>query len=104
MRKLYSLIFSLLLFTGAAFGQTLKGHVYDADNNEPLAGVNITYKKINGDTNGTISDPQNWRAHETVAHADALAESAEGVIPVAAGRRFFSLSLDEAAGSSIFTG
>ena len=57
MRKLYSLIFSLLLFTGAAFGQTLKGHVYDADNNEPLAGVNITYKKINGDTNGTISDP-----------------------------------------------
>ena len=33
MRKLYSLIFSLLLFTGAAFGQTLKGHVYDADNN-----------------------------------------------------------------------
>lgn len=40
---------------------------------------------------------QNWRAHETVAHADALAESAEGVIPVAAGRRFFSLSLDEAA-------
>ena len=56
MRKLYILIFTLLLFTGAAFGQTVKGHVYDAETHEPLPGVNITYKKINGDTNGTISD------------------------------------------------
>ena len=56
MRKLYILIFILLLFTGAAFGQTVKGHVYDAETHEPLPGVNITYKKINGDTNGTISD------------------------------------------------
>ena len=56
MRKLYTLIFSLLIFTGAAFGQTVKGHVYDAETHEPLPGVNITYKKINGDTDGTISD------------------------------------------------
>lgn len=39
---------------------------------------------------------QNWRAHETVTHADSMAEAAEGVIPVAAGRRFTSLALDEA--------
>ena len=56
MRKLYILIFTLLLFTGATLGQTVKGHVYDAETHEPLPGVNITYKKINGDTNGTISD------------------------------------------------
>jgi L-asparaginase len=43
MRKLYILIFILLLFTGAAFGQTVKGHVYDAETHEPLPGVNITY-------------------------------------------------------------
>ena len=42
MRKLYILIFTLLLFTGAAFGQTVKGHVYDAETHEPLPGVNIT--------------------------------------------------------------
>ena len=56
MRKLYILIFALSLFTGTAFGQMVKGHVYDAETHEPLPGVNITYKKINGDTNGTISD------------------------------------------------
>ena len=56
MRKLYILIFALSLFTGTAFGQMVKGHVYDAKTHEPLPGVNITYKKINGDTNGTISD------------------------------------------------
>ena len=61
MRKLYILIFTLLLFTGAAFGQTVKGHVYDAETHEPLPGVNITYKKINGDTNGTISEPMKSR-------------------------------------------
>ena len=55
MRKLYILIFALSLFTGTAFGQMVKGHVYDAETHEPLPGVNITYKKINGDTNGTIS-------------------------------------------------
>ena len=51
MRKLYILIFALSLFTGTAFGQMVKGHVYDAETHEPLPGVNITYKKINGDTN-----------------------------------------------------
>lgn len=56
MKKLYILIFTLLLFTGVTLGQTVKGHVYDAETHEPLPGVNITYKKINGDTNGTISD------------------------------------------------
>lgn len=39
---------------------------------------------------------QNWRAHETVTNAEALSEAADGVIPVAAGRRFASLPLDEA--------
>lgn len=48
MRKLYILIFALSLFTGTAFGQMVKGHVYDAKTHEPLPGVNITYKKING--------------------------------------------------------
>ena len=47
MRKLYILIFALSLFTGTAFGQMVKGHVYDAKTHEPLPGVNITYKKIN---------------------------------------------------------
>ena len=50
MRKLYILIFALSLFTGTAFGQMVKGHVYDAKTHEPLPDVNITYKKINGDT------------------------------------------------------
>lgn len=45
MRKLYILIFTLLLFTGVTLGQTVKGHVYDAETHEPLPGVNITYKK-----------------------------------------------------------
>lgn len=39
---------------------------------------------------------QNWRAHETVTNAEALSEAANGIIPVAAGRRFASLPLDEA--------
>lgn len=36
MRKLYILIFALSLFTGTAFGQMVKGHVYDAKTHEPL--------------------------------------------------------------------
>ena len=34
MKKLYILIFTLLLFTGVTLGQTVKGHVYDAETHE----------------------------------------------------------------------
>ena len=50
MKKLYTrfVIFLIILSASAsAYGQLLKGHVYDAETNEPLPGVNISYK-LNG--------------------------------------------------------
>lgn len=52
--KKYTILFLLAFLTGPAFGQIMKGFVYDKETNEPLAGVNITYKRITGETNGTI--------------------------------------------------
>ena len=43
MRKLYILIFALSLFTGTAFGQMVKGHVYDAKTHEPLRGLSLIH-------------------------------------------------------------
>ena len=54
--KKYTILFLLTLLTLPSFGQVMKGFVYDKENNEPLAGVNITYKRISGETNGTISE------------------------------------------------
>ena len=54
--KKYTILFLLAFLTGPAFGQIMKGFVYDKETNEPLAGVNITYKRITGETNGTISE------------------------------------------------
>ena len=45
-----------LFWSLTANAQTLKGVVLDAETNEPLIGVNISYKRISGKTNGTISD------------------------------------------------
>ena len=54
MKKIYTILCLLILLPVIAFGQTLKGHVYDAETNEPLIGVNITYKLH--DTKGVISN------------------------------------------------
>ena len=45
MKKIYILTL-LLCFTslGSSFAQTLKGHIYDANTNEPLVGAAVTYK------------------------------------------------------------
>ena len=40
--KKYTILFLLAFLTGPAFGQIMKGFVYDKETNEPLAGVNIT--------------------------------------------------------------
>ena len=56
MKKLYVIAFLLTFLTGPAFGQIMKGHIYDQETNEPLAGVNITYKRLSGETDGTVSN------------------------------------------------
>lgn len=56
MKRLFLIPALLLLYVGSVYSQTLKGLVYDAETNEPLIGVNISFKKISGKTNGTISD------------------------------------------------
>lgn len=55
MKKLYilSLLICLTGF-GSSFAQTLKGHIYDAQTNEPLVGAAVTYK-LHGNQ-GTISN------------------------------------------------
>lgn len=55
MKKVYTIIALLIVLSGTAFGQTLKGHIYDAETSEPLPGVNIIYK-LHGTTQGVISD------------------------------------------------
>ena len=55
MKKLYILtILILLTGFGTAFAQTLKGHIYDANTNEPLVGAAVTYK-LHGNQ-GVVSD------------------------------------------------
>ena len=44
MKKLYTLLTFLTLFSVCATAQTLKGHIYDAKTNEPLVGAAVTYK------------------------------------------------------------
>lgn len=56
MKKLYVIAFLLTFLAGPAFGQIMKGHIYDQETNEPLAGVNITYKRLSGETDGTVSN------------------------------------------------
>lgn len=55
MKSLSIPILLLLLVTATAFGQGVKGYIYDAESNEPLTGVNVYYKDKSG-TQGTISD------------------------------------------------
>lgn len=57
MNRFFCILTTLCLTTTASFSQSLKGFIYDKDTNEPLPGVNISYKRINGDTDGTISNP-----------------------------------------------
>lgn len=55
MKKLYILtLFICLAGFGNSFAQTLKGHIYDANTNEPLVGAAVTYK-LHGNQ-GTVSD------------------------------------------------
>ena len=55
MKKIYILTL-LLCFTslGSSFAQTLKGHIYDANTNEPLVGAAVAYK-LQGNQ-GVVSD------------------------------------------------
>lgn len=55
MKKIYTIITLLIIFTGSVAGQVLKGHIYDAQTNEPLVGVNISYK-MKSNTQGVISN------------------------------------------------
>lgn len=55
MKKQLILGILFVCISGALSAQTLKGHVYDAETHEPLAGVNISYK-AKGQLQGTISD------------------------------------------------
>ena len=57
MKKLLSFILCLLSIS-SMIGQTLRGTILDKETYEPLAGVNISYKKINGEMAGTISDAE----------------------------------------------
>ena len=55
MKKLYILTLLICLTGfGTSFAQTLKGHIYDAQTNEPLVGAAVTYK-LHGNQ-GTISN------------------------------------------------
>lgn len=51
MKKILFILSLLLAVPGAA--QTIKGHIYDAKTNEPLAGASVSYKS---GTQGTVSD------------------------------------------------
>lgn len=54
MKKLSAILILLVSLQTVAWGQTLKGHVYDAHTNEPLVGATVSYKS-NG-TQGVVSD------------------------------------------------
>ena len=56
IRKLFYLLTFTQLCALTTFSQSVKGFVYDAETHEPLIGVNIIYKQLNGETDGTISD------------------------------------------------
>ncbi len=55
MKKFYILTLLVCLTGfGGSFAQTLKGHIYDAQTNEPLVGATVTYK-LHG-SQGAVSD------------------------------------------------
>lgn len=54
MKKIYTLLVILVLFSTTAIAQTLKGYIRDAKTNEPLVGASVTYN-LKG-KQGTISD------------------------------------------------
>lgn len=54
MKQLYIILIFLLLPFAFASAQTLKGHIYDAETNEPLIGASVSYK-LKG-TKGVVSD------------------------------------------------
>lgn len=54
MKKLSAILILLVAFQSLVFGQTLKGHVYDAKTNEPLVGATVSYKTKG--TQGVVSD------------------------------------------------
>lgn len=51
----YYILSAFLLSATIVSGQILKGHVYDAQNSEPLIGVNVSYSS-KGEVKGTITD------------------------------------------------
>ncbi len=55
MKKVIVALSFVLAVVSSLTAQTLRGHVYDAQSNEPLVGVNISYK-IKGQTKGTATD------------------------------------------------
>ena len=55
----YTILFLLLLSGTATFGQTVKGYIYDADTEQPLPGVTVTYDTKKG-KKGTVSDEKGF--------------------------------------------
>ena len=53
-KRILITLFAALLFSFSISAQILKGHVYDATTNEPLAGASVTYKLK--DTQGVVTD------------------------------------------------
>ena len=55
----YTVLFLLLCIGATAYGQKVKGYIYDAETEQPLPGVNITYETKDG-KKGVASDEKGY--------------------------------------------
>lgn len=55
-KKILITLFTVLLFCIPSSAQILKGHIYDANTNEPLAGASVIYK-LKG-TQGVVTNTE----------------------------------------------
>jgi TonB-linked SusC/RagA family outer membrane protein len=80
MKKLKCLLFLLLITTGAAFAQrkTITGKVVNAENNEPLIGVNVLVEKQKG---GVVTQADGSYSISVDAKATTLIFSYVGFLP-----------------------
>lgn len=71
MKQFVLLFIAMLTFLPAFGQQRLKGHVFDAQTNQPVEGANVTYDKAKGtitDVDGNFSIPCNNSIRITVSH------------------------------------
>lgn len=64
-KKIYIIAALLLLFSFNLSAQIIKGYVFDAQNNEPLIGVNISYT-AKGEVKGTATDVNGYYELELI--------------------------------------